>query len=1291
MKPLTGSPLKSTGFKRLINGLFRSRLLRLFFTLILAFIGMGGVSRSPGFLERVGTWPDFGRGPALDVAVSGQYAYVAIGEGGLLILDITDLTQPRRVGSYLPAGRAEQVQIVGSLAYLIAQVHRGGGCKNWGWGPGGRGLLVILDLSNPIQPAQLGSYMTTSPVTGFSVEGDQVYLGTTDGDHGDASFRILDVSNPTRPEQLYVDHTLDTDTLSVDGDRAYVFSDRENQLSILDVSQPASPKETANFSEILTPFGAKRLKSANRRLYVLRYGLTIYDMGDPSAPEILGKLEYPNWEWGPDIEIVDDYVYMTGDERGLYVVDVSDPSRPIVMETLYISGGAGRLEVSGANALIIDNKNRLRIIDIRDPGNLVQTAIYDTGLAPQAMRLSGNKAYLLSSVEDGEGGSRIEVVDLSTPTQPELLGVFNSDRRITSLDVENDLVYIHEEGSGLQILDFRHPNQPILRSDTTVNAEHRPPESGSGGRSILDGNTYFGMGWDGFRVINSHNITQAEYDTLGEVNGLTAKGQYLYVAEGWEGIEVFDISDPKQPLPIGNAKTRGQALSVTVSGEYLYVFEGAGGLSIFRLPSESVTIVEHPTGVNVAAGDSVTLTVRAYGGGTLDYQWYQGESRDLSRPIKGGNGPTFTTPPLTEPTAYWVRINSGNSVNDSQTARINLVPPVIVELLGSWPSEWNDRDGPGSAVDVAVSGQYAFLADSDGGLRILDVSDPAQPSMVGSYRSNARRVAANGNIVYLESDTFQVLDIRDPAHPTQIEDFTENDGEFFLTKKFAYQQSGGGLTRLDRQIADSPPVGMANEEMSVDETYAAIAQRWGGFRIIDQSNPTELRWGATYYSDAPTLDVAWQDNVACVILGDDLPGVELVDMTDPQHPTRLARIVLPRVRVNNVAITGSYACVTGARLWIYDFSDPDQLVRVGSRRLGGEMYGIEVIGDMAFVAAGLQGLLIYRLTPQLLPLGRISDLTTLNLSGNDLTDVSFLERLTSLTELDLSRNQLTDVSFLEGLTSLTELDLSRNQLTDVSFLEGLTSLAKLNLSHNQLTNLTLPESLTSLTELWLWNNRLTSLTLPGGLTNLTSLDLSENRLTSLTLPEGLTSLIWLDIRNNRLLTSLTLPEELTSLTSLDLSRNQLTGLTLPESLTSLATLDLAGNPVLTGLTLPEGLTSLTTLDLNGNRVLTSLTLPEGFTNLTMLDLRGSSITTLNVPVGLNIDDLELPGFDKSNVTFYIPLTVKLVSDKVEVDWTQGILQSTDAIEGAWTDIDGATSPYQVEPIQSQRFFRVKTE
>ena len=60
--------------------------------------------------------------------------------------------------------------------------------------------------------------------------------------------------------------------------------------------------------------------------------------------------------------------------------------------------------------------------------------------------------------------------------------------------------------------------------------------------------------------------------------------------------------------------------------------------------------------------------------------------------------------------------------------------------------------------------------------------------------------------------------------------------------------------------------------------------------------------------------------------------------------------------------------------------------------------------------------------------------------------------------------------------------------------------------------------------------------------------------------------------------------------------------------------------------------------------------------LTTLVLVNNQLTSLTVPAGFDLTNLHLIGFDKSIVTFYIPLTVKLVSDKVEVNWTQGMLQ-----------------------------------
>ena len=40
---------------------------------------------------------------------------------------------------------------------------------------------------------------------------------------------------------------------------------------------------------------------------------------------------------------------------------------------------------------------------------------------------------------------------------------------------------------------------------------------------------------------------------------------------------------------------------------------------------------------------------------------------------------------------------------------------------------------PGSAVDVGMAGNYAYVADEQYGLRVLDVSNPATPAEVGTY------------------------------------------------------------------------------------------------------------------------------------------------------------------------------------------------------------------------------------------------------------------------------------------------------------------------------------------------------------------------------------------------------------------------------------------------------------------------------------------------------------------------------------------------------------------------------
>lgn len=70
-----------------------------------------------------------------------------------------------------------------------------------------------------------------------------------------------------------------------------------------------------------------------------------------------------------------------------------------------------------------------------------------------------------------------------------------------------------------------------------------------------------------------------------------------------------------------------------------------------------------------------------------------------------------------------------------------------------------------------------------------------------------------------------------------------------------------------------------------------------------------------------------------------------------------------------------------------------------------------------------------------------SDVTELNLSGKDITNVDSMEECTSLRKLNLSKNALQSIGGIGSLPSLTWLSLAQNQLKSM---QGLESFDKLN-------------------------------------------------------------------------------------------------------------------------------------------------------------------------------------------------------------------------------------------------------
>lgn len=94
------------------------------------------------------------------------------------------------------------------------------------------------------------------------------------------------------------------------------------------------------------------------------------------------------------------------------------------------------------------------------------------------------------------------------------------------------------------------------------------------------------------------------------------------------------------------------------------------------------------TATTVTAGQSSTLTATATGSGPFTYQWYVGTSGNSSDPISGATGASFTTPPLSATTTYWVQVTNTSTglVEDSPTITVTVtpIPPTTNGPLPPW-------------------------------------------------------------------------------------------------------------------------------------------------------------------------------------------------------------------------------------------------------------------------------------------------------------------------------------------------------------------------------------------------------------------------------------------------------------------------------------------------------------------------------------------------------------------------------------------------------------------------------
>lgn len=145
-----------------------------------------------------------------------------------------------------------------------------------------------------------------------------------------------------------------------------------------------------------------------------------------------------------------------------------------------------------------------------------------------------------------------------------------------------------------------------------------------------------------------------------------------------------------------------------IYGNGRFVTGGFGGVILSTNPaSDTLIIATQPVATTtVAPGATASLTVSATGGTSPSYQWYSGSSGDTSNPVSGATSATFTTPAISSPRTFWVRVSSGTTVVDSATARV--AATAAAPVISAHPVDLDRTAGQSASFTFAASGNGAL-------------------------------------------------------------------------------------------------------------------------------------------------------------------------------------------------------------------------------------------------------------------------------------------------------------------------------------------------------------------------------------------------------------------------------------------------------------------------------------------------------------------------------------------------------------------------------------------------------
>lgn len=554
-------------------------------------------------------------------------------------------------------------------------------------------------------------------------------------------------------------------------------------------------------------------------------------------------------------------------------------------------------------------------------------------------------------------GTSIVTLDVTAPHSPQLLTELPLPGRVAHLALDGEVLVAglqfspadtHEEGQGM-VATLRVQPAGHLELLDTANLPWAPQAM-----ALAEGIVYVSQpAADTFYALSITDPANLQDPTpfsgVALTYSLQAHGRTLYMGGGRSNVSAWDVGDLAQPQLLWEVEaqpsgTLGMGVVQGFAPHEDQVYLAAVNLHGIEI---GALILQAPEAFAGSSGELVSSRVVVQEG----QLFYAGEGLaiyDLSSPDAPQLG-KFTRPAIQDISAMGELgvFIAGNVPQSGEDSRLYTVSLPDLNFLGQYTDEPPCELCQSLFAELTVEANVTYVSAVEGGLRVIDLADPAVPRLLASLdgtdssiglRAGASAIAEGWAYVatsgVCDGRNLSVLDLRDPGNP---------------------------------QLANTIEVDGCIEQLAVSEgaLYAAVhaADRPGGAVYLFERQDAELNLlGTLSFPDSVNSVQPFNDSL---VVGTSA-GLHVVDVADLSAPAVVTELPIPG-GVTELAPAGDLVLLLVGRqgnngqLYAIDLSEPAAPRPVGSYHLPSGGGSLAVAGDYILVGNSSMGLVVLRL------------------------------------------------------------------------------------------------------------------------------------------------------------------------------------------------------------------------------------------------------------------------------------------------------------------------------------------